>query len=128
MTKDIEETKKKLLEKHAKRLDEFFAKETFEMTFDAREKMIYGGMEKDMCDILDWHLQEDPHSIVEGQCPEETIVCSCGRTATLIRDDKGNPRVHEKKIMTRTGPVTVREYGYYCASERKLFSPLSESS
>jgi len=127
MAKDIEATKKILMEKYSKHLDQFFAAETFEMSFDERENMIYGGMEEDMLAILERHLEDGPHGI-SGETPLKSISCSCGETATLVADDQGQPKIRDRKIMTRNGPVTVQEYQYYCASERKLFFPLPEGS
>ena len=118
---NIAETKKELLEAYKKHLDEIFSPETFNLSFDERENLIHGKMKKETTNVMENHVEKDPKGISNE--PAETCLCICGTEAMLYRDKNGDPRIFERKIKTKSGQVTIKEYGYYCSKDRKIFFP-----
>ncbi|MBI4689007.1 MAG: hypothetical protein HY754_01845 [Nitrospirae bacterium] len=99
-------------------------KDTFDLSFDEREKLIDGKVDKGRCKILQKHIEEDPEGIsVNNYHPEETSLCLCGACTTLCRDEKGDIKIFSRQIKSKRGVVDVKEYGYYCSKCRKVFFP-----
>lgn len=121
--KSIKETKEELMETYRKHLDDIFEKGTFNLTFDEREQLISGKFKKETTRVLEKHIEKDPQGVSKNKEPEETTLCHCGTEATLCRDENGNLKVSEREIKTKSGPVKIKEYGYYCSKERKVFFP-----
>lgn len=121
---EVKKAVDKLIEAKREELYEIFAEETFNLTFDQREKLIDSKLDKQRCEVLEKHIEEDPDGIARSNNkPQEVSKCICGGCATLCRDEKGNPKIFERDIKTKRGPVTVKEYGYYCSKCRKIFFP-----
>lgn len=124
----LEQTKKDLLNDYSKHLDEIFAKGTYDMSFDERETMISGKLAKEIASVMEKHLEEDPQSVDNNNGPEEIILCPCGTIAILRKDEKGNPKIYKREIQTKDGPVNIKEYGYYCSKDRKIFFPSQKNT
>jgi hypothetical protein len=123
-TSDVEHLKQELLEKYKKHLDKLFAPETFNLTFDEREKLIDSLLDKGRCEVLEEHIEKDPDGIAKNDYhPDETQLCRCGSCAILCKDKEGKVRIFEREIKTKRGIVTVKEHGYYCSKCRKVFFP-----
>lgn len=120
---DIEQTKKALLEKYSQQLDELFASETFNLSFDERERLITGKLDESALVILEEHLQRDPESTEQNTSPAPSALCYCGAESNLILDENGCPKKHRREIKAKTGPVMVEEYGYLCSCCRRIFFP-----
>ncbi len=118
---EIEKVKEELREAYNKHLDEIFAAKTFNLSFDEREKLIYEKLKKETNKIVEKHIDKDPEG--SSRTPPETYMCPCGTEAPLCRDTRGNPKIFEREIKTKSGPVKIREYGYYCTKDRKIFFP-----
>lgn len=114
----------KMVKEYRQELREIFAKDTFDLTFDEREKLIDSKIDKARCEILEKHIEKDPDGISKNNNnPDEVSSCICGSCATLCRDEKGNIKIYEREIKTKRGPITVQEHGYYCSKCRKIFFP-----
>lgn len=121
---EVDKTINDMVEKYRDKLKEIFAKDTFNLTFDEREKLIDGKIDKARCEILEKHLEKDPgNKCKPNYSPDETEICLCGNPATLCRDDNGNRKIFEREIKTKNGLVKVTEYGYFCSKCRKVFFP-----
>lgn len=124
---EMNETIEKLVNEYRAELKEVFSKDTFELTFDEREKLIDSKVDKSRCKILEEHIEKDPAGIYKNnKHPDETSLCHCGTCSPLFRDNKGNPKLFDREIKTKRGIVNVKEYGYYCAICRKVFFPSPE--
>lgn len=122
--RSIEEVKEGLLLDYKEHLDKIFAPETFDLTFDEREKLIDRVLDKERCKTLEEHIEKDPDGVTKNNYhPDETCLCYCGVCATLSRDDKGNPKIYNREIKTKRGIITTKEHGYYCSKCRKVFFP-----
>lgn len=122
--RNMAEVKAELLKSYEYHLDEIFAAETFNLTFDEREHLIDRKLKSEGCKVIERHIKEDPDGSAKNKDhPEETSLCSCGTEAILSRDKEGHPRLFKRKIQTKNGLVTTEEYGYYCSKERKIFFP-----
>ena len=111
-----------LMEKHREHLYEIFSKDTFNLTFDEREKLISEKMKDETCNVLEEHIKEDPKGISgHNHTPDESCLCVCNTEALLCRDEQGNIKIFKREIKTKSGPVIVGEHGYYCTKCRKLF-------
>ena len=130
LTNEEKEIIDELTEAHRKHLYEIFTKDTFKLSFDEREKLISGKMDKEVCKILEKHIEEDPQGICKKKkkIPDETCLCPCGREAILKTDKKGTPKIFEREIKTASGTIKVEEYGYYCSKCRKIFFPSQKST
>jgi hypothetical protein len=121
---DVEQFKEKMLQKFKDRLDKLFAPETFDLTFDEREKLIDAMLDKGRCEVLEEHIEKDPHGIAKNDyTPDETQSCHCGACAPLCRDAHGNPKFFEREVKTKRGSIKTKEYGYFCSKCRKVFFP-----
>jgi len=118
---DIQKVKGDLMKKYEEHLDEIFANGTYDLTFDQREKLISKKLEKETTEIMERHIEKDPKGVSKE--PAETWLCMCQTEAVLCRDPEGNPVIYERHIQTKSGPVLVKEYGYYCTKDRKIFFP-----
>jgi hypothetical protein len=118
---DIEKVKEELRKAYNKHLDKIFAPETFNLSFDEREKLIDEAMLEERNDIIEEHIEKDPKGT--ACAPVETCMCPCGTEAPLCKDKDGSPRIFEREIKTKSGPIKVKEYGYYCSKDRKIFFP-----
>jgi len=116
---DIQKTKDDLMEAYKKHLDEIFSDENFKLTFDQRERLIDEKLKKETTEIIEKHIEKDPKGV--SHSPAETCLCPCGTEAVLCKDSEGDPIVYERQLKTKNGPVTVKEYGYYCSTDRKFF-------
>jgi len=126
---DIEKTKKELVEKYKKYVDEIFDSSTFNSTFDEIEKSVDSKFEKNRNDVIESRIEYDPAGISANDYnPDETCACICGACATLCRDDEGNVKTIERDIKTKRGIVKTREYGYYCSHCRKVFFPSAKET
>lgn len=118
-----------LIEKQREDLYKIFAKDTFNLTFDEREKLIDSKIDIHRCEILQRHIEKDPDGISKNNyTPDETVLCACGTCATLSRDENGDIKAYERKIKTKHGVVQVTEYGYSCPKCRKVFFPSKEKT
>ncbi|MBI4689008.1 MAG: hypothetical protein HY754_01850 [Nitrospirae bacterium] len=61
---DVEQTIEELVSEYRKELKEIFSKDTFDLSFDEREKLIDGKVDKGRCKILQKHIEEDPERYV----------------------------------------------------------------
>jgi len=121
---DVEKLKEELLNDYKEHLDKLFAAETFDLTFDEREKLIDKAVNKNRCKILTEHLEKDPDGVSKNNYhPDESSLCQCGACAPLHRDKNGEPKVFKREIKTKGGSITVQEYGYYCSQCRRIFFP-----
>ena len=113
-----------IVKEYRQELREIFAKETFNLTFDEREKLIDRKMDKGRRQILEKHIEKDPDGISKNNNnPDEVSRCICGSCATLCRDEDGDIKVFEREIKTKRGPVAIKEHGYFCSKCRKIFFP-----
>jgi len=120
----IEKLKEHLTQDYRKKLDEIFSQETFDLSFDEREKLIDQKIDKQRNHVLQTHLEKDPDGIVEdNNLPEQTKLCVCGCCTILCKDENGNPKIFIRQLKTKRGLLTVKEYGYYCSKCRKVFFP-----
>lgn len=127
--RDVEQRIEELVGEYRKELREIFSEDTFDLTFDEREKLIDGKMDRGRCKVLQKHIEDDPDGIsMNNYNPEETGLCRCGTCATLCRDEKGNTKIFSRQIKTKRGVVDVKEYGYYCSGCRKVFFPSSKKA
>jgi hypothetical protein len=121
---EADQTIEELVKEYRQGLEEIFAKDTFKLTFDEREKLIDHKIDKGRCRILEKHIEEDPDGISQNDNkPDEVSRCICGSCATLCRDENGDTKIFEREIKTKRGPIKVKEHGYYCSKCRKLFFP-----
>jgi len=119
-----DETVEKLVDEYREELKELFFKDTFELTFNEREKLIDSKLDKGRCKILEQHIEKDPDGISKNNNhPDETSLCHCGACSPLCRDEKGNPKMFDREIKTKRGIVITKEHGYYCSKCRKVFFP-----
>jgi len=117
-----EKVKSELLEAYKKHLDEIFDQDTFDLTFDEREKLISKKMKKETCKVLEEHIKKDPQGISgHNEAPDESCLCDCNTEALLCRDENGNPKIFKREIKTKSGPVETGKYGYNCPKCRRLF-------
>ena len=123
-TNDVKKEMDKMTEKYRERLHKIFSKDTFKLSFDEREKLISGEMKEETCDVLEKHIEEDPEGISKADSePDDTCICVCGTESILRRDKDGHPRIYKRTIQTKSGPVEIKEHGYYCSKCRKVFFP-----
>ena len=120
--------KAEYLERCSKHYDEVFSKNTFNMTFDEREKLIFGKFKEESRQVLEEHIAEDPQSAKTDTEPSASILCHCGTEADLVKDESGNPKIFNRDIMTKNGSITIEEHGYYCSKDRKIFFPSAENA
>ena len=126
---DAKNTIDDLVDNYRKQLEEIFSKDTFNLSFDEREQLISGKMKKETNNVIEQHIEKDPEGISKNDYkPDETYMCPCGTEAVLCRDKDGKPRIFERKIKTKDGPVKIREHGYYCSKCRKVFFPSPHNS
>lgn len=123
ITPEVKKAIDELIESQRQDLYEIFAKETFDLTFDEREKLIDSKIDIHRCEILQRHLEKDPDGISEENEPEETSECACGNSGILKRDEDGNIKIYKRDVKTKRGLVTIQEYGYFCSKCRKVFFP-----
>lgn len=120
----IEKTKEDLLERYEKDLGEIFKHKNTGLTFDELEKLVDEKMDTARSDILQMLVErEQERKSAEGIEPEETCICVCGTEVRLCRDKGGNPKIFERTVQTKRGPVKIKESGYYCSKCRKIFFP-----
>lgn len=120
---EVKKTIEELAEKYKEKLYEIFAKDTFDLTFDEREKLIDTKIDTCRGDIIETHIDNDRKKNFRNDNPLETYLCNCGRESVLCKDTKGNPKIFERTIQTKRGPVKIKEYGYYCSKCRRSFFP-----
>lgn len=121
---DAEETINELVDAYREHLREIFAKDTFELSFDEREKLIDGKVQKERNRIIEEHIEKDPEGISKNNNnPDETSLCACKTEGILCRDKEGKVKIFKRTIQTKRGPVKIKEYGYYCTKCRKIFFP-----
>jgi uncharacterized protein YqkB len=125
---NIQKIKKELMNEYAAHLDEIFAKDTFEMTFDEREKLISGKFAEESTKVIEKHLEKDPQGVCDDNIPSETCLCPCGTIAILCKTEEGLPKIFEREMQTKNGPLKIKEYGYYCPKDRKIFFPSQENA
>ncbi len=114
-----------LFEKQKQDLYEIFAEETFDLTFDEREKLVDSKIDKARCEILEAHIAQDPDGMLKNKgLPDELTQCLCGNSAILSRDERtGDIKTYEREIRTKRGTIKVKEHGYFCCKCRKIFFP-----
>jgi len=124
-TKDVDPKIKKaideMVEAEREELYKLFSKDTFDLTFDQREKLIGTEFKKKACQALEKHIELDPDGVSTE--PDETTVCHCGACAKLCRGSEGIIKTFTREIKTKQGIVKVCEHGYYCPHCRKVFFP-----
>jgi len=126
---DVEQAKEELVEKFKVRVDRLFAPETFDLTFDEREKLMDTMLDKGRCEVLEEHIEKDPNGISKNDYnPDETQLCHCGRCAQICKDENGTVKTFEREIKTKRGIVKTKEHGYYCSHCRKVFFPSPKKS
>lgn len=126
---EVEQTINELVKEYRHELEEIFAKDTFNLTFDERENLIDRKIDKGRCQILEKHIEEDPDGISKNDNkPDEVSSCICGSCATLCRDEKGDIKIFEREIKTKRGVIKVTEHGYFCSKCRKIFFPSKEKT
>ena len=122
LSDETEQKIEELVEQHREHLREIFSEDTFNLTFDEREKLISGKMKKETCKVLEKHIKDDPKGICEqNHKPDESCLCDCNTEALLCRDEDGNIKIFEREIKTKDGPVMTKEFGYDCPKCRSLF-------
>jgi hypothetical protein len=122
---EVEQKIDKMVDKYREELKELFAEETFDLTFDQREKLIDSKIDKARCEILEKHIEQDPDGIFKNKgIPDELAQCLCGNSAILCRDERtGDRKIYDREIKTKHGIVKTKEYGYHCCKCRKIFFP-----
>lgn len=125
---DLRTRKAEYLARCAKYFDETFTKDTFQLTFSEREKLIFGQFKEEARQVLEAHIAHDPQSAMADPMPAESILCHCGTEANLIKDEYGHPKIFERSVATENGAIQIQEYGYYCSTERKTFFPSAENT
>ncbi|MCK4423037.1 MAG: hypothetical protein KAV18_03095 [Candidatus Omnitrophica bacterium] len=125
ITPEVKKAIDELFEKQKQDLYEIFAEETFDLTFDEREKLIDSKIDKARCEILEKHIAQDPDGVFKNKgIPDELAECLCGNSAILSRDERtGDIKIYEREIKTKRGAIKVKEHGYFCCKCRKIFFP-----
>ncbi len=124
----LEKIKKEYLDRCCKHFDEVFSKDTFNLTFDEREKLIFGKFKEESREMLEKQIAQDPQSAKKNTTPAESVLCHCGTEANLVKDEDGNPKIYKRQVTTKTGPIKIQEYGYYCSKDRKVFFPSAKNT
>lgn len=122
---EVDQRIDKMVDKYREELKEIFAEETFDLTFDQREKLVDSKIDKARCEILEAHIAQDPDGLLKNKgLPDELTQCLCGNSAILSRDERtGDIKIYEREIKTKRGTIKVKEHGYFCCRCRKIFFP-----